>query len=81
MFRSSTGWWGLALAIFGALTSAQMLPIVTGVVTSVVGTHAAETVGIVLAAIGTLIAKLSAANHADGVAAQAAKTSQPTEPS
>ena len=71
----------MALALFGALTSAQMLPIVTGVVTSVIGVHAAETVGIVLAAIGTLIAKLSAANHEDGVAAAAAKAASPGETS
>lgn len=58
-FSWTTGWVAVAVAVIGALTAADVLPLVGGFLTTLVGADAAHKIGAVLAALGGIVAKLS----------------------
>lgn len=61
MFRSTTGWMAVLVSVLGVLTAADVLPLVSAFLTDTFGAKVAHTLGALLALIGTVTAKLSAA--------------------
>lgn len=59
MFQSKTGWGAVALTILGALTAADVLPMLSEFLKASVGEQAAHTAGLVLTLAGVIVAKLS----------------------
>jgi hypothetical protein len=58
-FSWTTGWVAVVVAIVGALTAVDVMPILTDFLTQIVGAESAHKVGVFLSTIGALIAKLS----------------------
>ena len=61
MFRSTTGWVAVLVSVLGVLTTADVLPLVSAFLTDTFGAKVAHTLGALLALIGTVTAKMSAA--------------------
>jgi hypothetical protein len=59
VFQSKTGWGAVLLTILGALTAADVLPLVSAFLTEAVGEKAAHAFGLVLTIAGAVVAKLS----------------------
>lgn len=59
MFQSKTGWAAVVLAVLGALTAADILPMVSAALSDLLGQKVAHSVGAVLALLGAVVAKLS----------------------
>lgn len=62
MFQSKTGWVAVAVSIVGALTAADVMPLLTAVLIDTVGESAARSIGIALTLLSAITAKLSAPN-------------------
>ena len=59
MFQSKTGWAGVVVALVGALTAVDVLPLVSAFLTETVGPSVAHTIGTGLTLVGAVIAKLA----------------------
>lgn len=60
MFQSRTGWLAVFVAVVGALTAADIMPLLSTVLTETFGPKAAHTTGAFLSLLGAVVAKLSA---------------------
>lgn len=60
MFQSKTGWVAVAVSIVGALTAADVMPLLTAFLIDTVGESAARSIGIALTLLSAITAKLSA---------------------
>lgn len=60
MFQSRTGWIAVLVSIIGALTAADVMPLLTAFLIDTVGESAARSIGIALTLLSAITAKLSA---------------------
>lgn len=59
MFQSRTGWLGVLVSIIGVLTAADVMPLVSQLLTDTLGASVSHGVGLFLSLLGTVVAKLS----------------------
>lgn len=59
MFQSRTGWLAVLIAVVGALTAADVMPLLSAFLTDALGPKVAHTVAACLTLLGTVVAKLS----------------------
>ena len=59
MFQSRTGWMALVLAAVGTLTTADMMPLVSELLVAAIGPEKAHLIGVALAVVGGVVAKMS----------------------
>lgn len=62
MFQSKTGWLAVLVAVIGALTAADIMPLLSAVLSETFGAKVAHSVGAALSLVGAVVAKL--AQHA-----------------
>lgn len=61
MFQSRTGWLAVLVSLIGVLTAADVMPLVSQLLTDTLGASIAHGVGLFLTLLGTVVAKLSSA--------------------
>ena len=59
MFQHRTGWIAVAVTLVGALTAADVFPLLSVFLTETIGEPAAHTIGTALVLVGAVIAKFS----------------------
>lgn len=64
MFQSRTGWLGVLVSLIGVLTAADVMPLVSQLLTDTLGAQVSHGVGLFLSLLGTVVAKLSSPERA-----------------
>jgi uncharacterized membrane protein YeaQ/YmgE (transglycosylase-associated protein family) len=59
MVSNKMGWLAVVLAVVGALTAGDVMPLLSTVLTETLGAKVAHTVATLLALVGAVVAKLS----------------------
>lgn len=59
MFQSKTGWVAVLVSVIGALTAADVMPVLSAFLADALGPKVAHLIGAALTLVGTVTAKLS----------------------